>query len=57
MLRKSNNDISQLGDTYNDCSKNPFAGAEDESGSDLHSEHGSDVESVKDDVEMDVTES
>ena len=51
MLRKTTGDNSQIGDTYNDCSRNPFATANfdiDESGSNLclQSENCSESSSV-----------
>lgn len=51
MLRKTG-DNSQIGDTYNDCSRNPFATAAfDESGSNLapQSENCSETSSVMSD--------
>lgn len=59
MLRKTTGDNSQIGDTYNDCSKNPFATANfDESGSniDLQSENCSESESVTSDQQDDEME-
>ena len=56
MLRKTTGDNSQIGDTYNDCSRNPFATANfDESGSNicLQSENCSESSSAMSDQQDD----
>lgn len=53
MLKKTTGATSQIGDTYNDCSRNPFATANfDESGSNLarsQSENSSETSSCMSD--------
>jgi len=49
MHRKTNNDQSQFADTYNDCSKNPFANATYESGSNIDVQSDSDASSMMSD--------